>query len=100
MISDTCKETAIRYYVDDLTGALIPGSRLSNILRELEQTEQISEYSKDFLKKKGLFALLSYSEKEISFSAFSKAAEMEQSERRHIAETNALEEQARKKAEE
>jgi len=100
MHPNTYKETAIRYYVDDQAGALIPGSRLSNILKELELKKHISENSKDFLQKKGLLALLSYSKKEISFSDFSKVAEMEQLERRHIAEACALKEQARKKLEE
>lgn len=94
------KETASRYYVDDLAGALIPNARLSNILKELELTKQISDNAKDFLQRKGLLALLSYSKKEISFSVFSKASEVEQSERRQIAETNALKEQARQKLEE
>lgn len=94
------KETAIKYYVDDLSGALIPGSRLSNILKEYELTKQISDNTKDFLQRKGFLALLSYSKKEISFSDFSKAAEIEQSERRQTAETSALKEQARQKLEE
>ncbi len=94
------KETAIKYYMDDLPGALIPGSRLSNILDELELTKQISDNTKDFLQRKGLWALLSYSKKEISYSDFSKAAETEQSERRLAAETNAIKEQARQQLEE
>ena len=100
MHSNKYKETAIRYYVDDLTGSLIPGSRLSNILKELDLEKEISDNSKAFLQKKGLMALFSYSKKEISFSAFSIAAESEQSERRKIAEACALKEQTRKKLEE
>ena len=94
------KETAIRYYVDDFSGAMIPGSRISNILKELELTKHISDNTKDFLQSKGLLALLSYSKKEISFPAFLIAAETEQFERRQIAETSALKEQARQKREE
>ncbi len=91
---DKYKETAIKYFVNDLAGALIPGSRLSNLLNELELTKQISDNTKDFLLKKGLLALLSYSKNDISFSAFSKAAEIEQSVRRQIAEALSLKEQA------
>jgi tetratricopeptide (TPR) repeat protein len=94
------KERAIRYYVDDLAAAMIPGSRLSNILMELELAKQISENIKSFFKKKGLLALLAYSTKEITYPAFSKAAEIEQSNRRHIAEKIAIEEKARQKLEE
>lgn len=97
MPPDKYKEIAIKYYVDDLAWALIPGSRLSNILKELELTNHISDNTKDFLHRKGLLILLSYSKNEISFSAFSKAAEIEQSERRQIAEINAIKEQARQK---
>jgi hypothetical protein len=61
MNPNTYKETAIRYYVDDLAAALIPSSRLSNILKELELAKQISENSKSFFQKKGLLALLAYS---------------------------------------
>lgn len=100
MHPNTYKETAIRYYVDDLAAALIPGSRLSNILRELELAKQISENSKGFLQKKGLLALLAYSNKEISYPDFSKAAEIEQSDRRHFAENIALEEKTRQNLEE
>ena len=96
----TYKETAIRYYVDDLDTALIPGSRLSNILKDLELAKQISENSKSFFQNKGLLALLAYSNNEISYPAFSKSAEIEQSERRHIAENIALEEKARQNLEE
>ena len=97
---NTYKETAIRYYVDDLAGALIPSSRLFKILKDIELSKQISENSKDFLQKKGLLALLAYSKKEIPYPAFSEAAEIEQSERRHIAEKIAQIEQARQKIEE
>jgi len=93
------KDTAVKYYTDDLAEALIPGSRLSNILNELELTKQISDNTKDFLQRKGLWALLSYSKKEISYSNFSKAAEIEQSERRQTAEASAIQEQARQKLE-
>lgn len=95
---DKYKKTAIKYYVDDLAGALIPGSRLSNLLNELELTKQISDNTKDFLHKKGLLALLSYSKSDITFSAFSKAAEIEQSVRRQIAEVLSLKKQAEAEA--
>lgn len=97
MRTNKYKDTAVKYYTDDLAEVLIPGSRLSNILNELELTKQISDNTKDFLQRKGLRALLSYSKKEISYSDFSKAAEIEQSERRQTAEASAIQEQARRK---
>lgn len=94
---DTYKNTAIKYHVEDLAGALIPGSRLSNILKELENGRSISNYARDFLLKNGLYALLRYAKNEINFSEFLRTAEPEQSARRELAKERALKEQAEQK---
>lgn len=94
MHSDIYKDTAIKYHVEDLPGALIPGSRLSNILKELENGRSISNYAHDFLFKNGLYALLRYTKNESNFAEFLRAAEPEQSARRRIAKERALEKQA------
>jgi len=75
-------ETAIKYRVDDLPGALIPFSRLSDILKHLEMGRPMSSSAQEFLRSKELLALLNYAKKEFSFAEFLKEAEREQSERR------------------
>lgn len=82
MYNGKYKEVAIKYRVDDLDGASIPGTLLAKTLEDLEKGESISNHAQDFLIKKGLLALLSYAKKEITFTKFFKVAESEQSERR------------------
>ena len=87
------KEIAIKYRVEDLSGALIPGSRLSNILKHLELGEEpISNAAQDFLRSKGLLTLLNYTRKEVDFSEFVRVAEPEQSERRLVSKAKAIRE--------
>ena len=94
MSLDKYKEMAIKYRVEDLSGALTPGSRLSNILKYLELGEEpISNATQNFLRSKGLLALLNYAKKEVDFSEFVRVAEPEQSERRLVAEAKAITEQ-------
>jgi len=108
MYLDNYKEVATKYRVEDLAGALVPGSRLSNILKHLELGEEsISNIAQDFLRSKGLSALLHYAKKEFTFAEFVKAAETEQCERRllaqtkaRIAEAEALKEQGKQKLKE
>jgi hypothetical protein len=85
---DRYKEMAIKYRVEDLSGALIPGSRLSNILKHLELgAEPVFNAAQDFLRGKGLLALLNYAKKEVDFSEFVRVAEPEQSERSLVADS-------------
>ena len=108
MYLDNYNELATKYRVEDLAGALIPGSRLSSILKHLELGEEsISNIAQEFLQSKGLLALLNYAKKEFTFAEFVKAAESEQCERRflaqtkaRIAEAEALREQAEQKLKE
>ncbi len=90
-------EAAIKYCVDDLPGALIPFSRLSNILKQLDLGDRISGAALEFLHNKGLLALLSYARGKFTFSNFLKEAKSEQSERCLAAEARALKEQAEQK---
>ena len=95
MSLDRYKEIAIKYRVEDLSGALIPGSRLSNILKHLELGEEpISNTAQDFLRSKGLLTLLNYAKNEVDFSEFVRVAEPEQSERRLVTKAKAIAEQA------
>lgn len=93
-------EVANKYRVDDIAGALIPGSRLSNILNELELDRHISENGQEFLRSKGLLALRRYARKEIIFAEYLKEAEQSQSERQLVARNKALKDEAEQKRKE
>jgi hypothetical protein len=97
MSSDKYKDLAIKYKIDDLIGASIPGSRISNILKELELSRELSGMTQRFLQEKGFFALFSYARKEISYADFVKSAKLEQSERRRVIEEAAIIELDRQK---
>ena len=89
----TVAETAAKYHVEDLENAHIFGSRLNNILKEFELSRPISNYAQEFLRTKGLWALLSLARKEISFTEFSKVAEPEQAARKRLAKEKFHQEQ-------
>ena len=92
------KKIAIKYRVEDLAGALLPGTSLSNVLKHLELDEKpISNIAQEFLIRRGLLALLHYAKKEFAFAEFLKAAEREQCERRLVAEAKVLKEQDEQK---
>lgn len=77
------KEIATKYSVQDLSGAIIPGSRLSNILTRVDSGEKnFSEIVLNYLKQQGLLALLQYAKKEITFTEFQALAKLEQPDRR------------------
>lgn len=99
------KKIAIKYHVEDVAGALLPGTPLSNALKSLELNEKsISNNAQYFLRRKGFFGLLHYANKVINFNEFLKVARKEKSER-HLetvrlqaeAEAKALKEQAEQK---
>ncbi len=69
-----------------MIGASIPGSRISNILKELELNKKLSDMTQGFLQERGFFALLSYARNEVSYADFVKLAELEQSARVRTAE--------------
>jgi TPR repeat protein len=89
-------ELAIKYHVDDLPSALIPGTSISKIIKHLELDEKpISNNALEFLRSRGFLALLHYAKKEFSFAEFSKLAQPEQSERRLATKAEALKERAK-----
>ncbi len=61
---DKYKEVAIKYRVDDLDSASIPGTLLAKTLGDLEEGASVSNQAQGSLIEKGLLALLSYAKKE------------------------------------
>jgi len=57
MVSPSYRDTALRYCVDDLPGASLPGARLQNILDCLRLGRPVTPLSLAFLQKQGLEAL-------------------------------------------
>jgi len=91
MTKNKHKEIAIKYRVDDISGSLILGSRLTRILNDIECSEKtITEYSLKFLEKEGLLALFNYAKKEISFSEFLNQSQIEQEKRLGMTETKVI----------
>ena len=99
------REIAIKYHVEDVAGALLPGTPLSNVLKILELNKKsISNIAQNFLRRKRLFGLLHFAQKKITFNEFLTTAKKEKSER-HLeskrllakAETKALKVQAEQK---
>ena len=68
--------------MEDLTGALLPGTPLSNVLKVLEGNDKpISQNALNFLKRKGLLGLFQYAKKEVTFNGVLKIARGEQANR-------------------
>lgn len=86
-------EVARKYHVEDLSGASIPGSRITNILKQMESGTPLSNFTLEYLSKNDFLALFRYAKNEISFSDFLKIAESEQSKRRTSAEMKAIKEE-------
>ena len=93
----TLLEVAVKYQVEDLGGASIPGSRMTKILEQLESGQLLSNFTLEYLSQKGFHALYRYAHREISFTEYLKAAEAEKSQRCSAAETKILKEQAEQK---
>ncbi len=91
-------EVASKYHVEDLAGAIVPGTRLSNILDQLELGRLLSSQGLEFLRNKGVLALFRYANNEIDFSEFVKAAATEQSERRLVADKEKAEQNRKDEA--
>ena len=70
-------EIASKYYLEDLPGASIPGSRITNILKQVESETPLSNLTLEYLRKNGFLALLQFAKNEISFTDFLKIAEPE-----------------------
>lgn len=87
-------EMASKYYLEDLPGASIPGSRITKILKQVESETPLSNLTLEYLRKNGFLALLQFAKNEISFTDFLKIAEPEQLERRALVEEKTKKEEA------
>ena len=86
-------EVARKYHVEDLSGASIPGSRIINILKQVESGTPLSSFTFEYLHKNGFLALFRYAKDEITFTGFLKLAKPEQSKRRASSETKVIREE-------
>lgn len=91
-----------KYFVDDLSSAGIPGSRLHSILEVIESDRPITPLSLAFLDQKGLTALWAFASGSLAVDAFRLQAMTEREARlvaaRLQAETEASARQAREAA--
>lgn len=78
-------DTAVKYRVEDIKGAVTPGGQLANILVQLEAGVKISNTFLAYLDRKGFFALKSLGAGDISFEDYLPNAEQEQVSRRAAA---------------
>lgn len=79
-------DLASKYFVTDLPGAIIPATRLHNILENLEQGRQLPLVALMYLQEQGLFALQQLARGEITYEAFCKTTSEEQAKREQLAE--------------
>ncbi len=73
MSFDECKNLALKYHVEDIPSALMQGTSLSRLLRELEAST-ISKISHHFLNKKKFLALEKLAHGIISFEEYESLA--------------------------
>ena len=90
----TLMDVAVKYRVEDLRGAAIPGSRMTKILEQLESGQSLTNFTLEYLRKNGFIALYRYAQKDISFADYLKTAEPEKAERCSAAEIKARKEEA------
>lgn len=81
MADPSYRDTALRYCVDDLPGAEVPGSRLQNILECLQFGRPLTRLSLAFLQREGLEALHGLAADQQPFESFRAAALAEQAAR-------------------
>lgn len=81
MVNTPYHDTAVRYCVDDLPSASLPGSRLQNILERLRLDGSLTALSLAFLQKHGLQALCDLASGALTYDGFRELALAEQSVR-------------------
>lgn len=86
MSESRSNDPAFYYCVDDLPGAHIPASRLSNILEILKQGKPLSAIAMGYLQTQGLEALHLHLTACTAVEDFQKAARSEQSKRKQAAQ--------------
>lgn len=92
------EEVATKYHVEDLPGAILPGTPLSNVLNHLESGEKsISNIAQNYLIRKELLALFRYATNQITFDNFLKAAQEEKTERCRLAGIKIIQQQKEQK---
>jgi hypothetical protein len=76
---------ASKYFVTDLPGAVVPATRLGNILDTLEQGRPLSIPALMYLQQQGLSALHEFAQGEITYDYFRNIAAGELFMREHVA---------------
>lgn len=89
---------AVKYQVDDIAGALVPSTRMSNALNEIENHSKLSKYTLEFLQAKQLFSLIKYACGDISFNNYSIEATNEKIIRIQVSEEALKAEESARKA--
>ena len=80
-------DLAKKYFVNDLPGAVIPATRLQNILENIEQGRPPSESSLVYLLQNGLVALQQFARGEMTYEEFRNIASGEQVLREYSPQT-------------
>lgn len=81
LLSDSHSILAKRFWVDDVPGSLVPGSRLSNLLHRYSLGKSLSPLGLRFLDENGFKRLVQFISNEISEAQFHQFAPIEQSTR-------------------
>ena len=100
MANPSYRDTALRYYVNDLPGASLPGARLQNILDCLRFGRPVTPLSLAFLQQQGLVALYRLATGALSYDRFRELALAEQSIRVEAAPAAKLAREAEARARE
>lgn len=72
---------AAKYFLSDVPGAVVPASRLSTALENIDRSKQLSATALEYLRQKGYAALISLVTGESSYEEFSIMARAEQENR-------------------
>ena len=100
MAKSSYRDTALRYCVDDLPGANLPGARLQNILDSLRLGKPVTPLALAFLQEQGLEALYRLSTGALPYDSFRELALAEQSVRVEAATAARLVREAEERARE
>ncbi len=84
------RDTALRYCVDDLPGASLPGARLQGILDSMRLGRRVTPLSLTYLQKERLEALHRLATGQLTYDSFREAALAEQAARIEAATTARL----------
>ena len=100
MVNPSYRDIALRYCVDDLPGASVPGARLQKILDCLQLGRSVTPLSLAFLQKQGLEALYRLATGASSYDSFQELALAEQPIRVEAATAIRLNREAEERARE